>query len=172
MAAKESLALFLIGAPGAGKSETLTRAHDDLDASGIQSAAIDTDELARSYPPIGLERQIDHVRYLARSYVEARDRRCCSSQRLWRAMLELERWLPALEVDRQVVVHLVASAPTLERRVREREPEGWAGLPELVEAARRLGGLRFARTDHELDTEMHNRDEIAQSVAEILNCPI
>lgn len=171
MAAKESLALFLIGAPGAGKSETLTRAHDDLDASGIQSAAIDTDELARSYPPIGLERQIDHVRYLARSYVESGQTLLLVAATV-ESDAELERWLPALEVDRQVVVHLVASAPTLERRVREREPEGWAGLPELVEAARRLGGLRFARTDHELDTEMHNRDEIAQSVAEILNCPI
>ncbi len=161
--AEASLALLLIGAPGAGKSTTLTRVHDDLEAKGIQSAAIDTDELARSYPPIGLDRHLEHARALATSYLDVGHRLV-----LVAATVEsnegLGHWLNALDVDRHVVVHLVAGAEALEARVSERESPDWAGLAELLQSARRLAPLRFDRTDAELDTTASAPAEIADAV--------
>ncbi len=164
MAAASTLALLLIGAPGAGKSEALTRVHDEFDEQGTQSAAIDTDELARSCPPISLERHLDHLRSLANSYLAAGQSLLLVAATI-ESDEELSQWLAALDVDRHVVVHLVASPPTLEARIREREPTGWRGLPELLASAARLADLRFPQTDLELSTEEHGPESIARAIA-------
>jgi len=68
MVAESPFVLLLTGTPGAGKSEALTQVHENLGADGIESAAIDTDELARSYPPIDFDRHLAHLKAIAESF--------------------------------------------------------------------------------------------------------
>jgi hypothetical protein len=163
MEGKAPLVLLLIGAPGAGKSETLTRLHDDLGAAGIDSAAIDADELARSYPAIDEERQLAHLQALAGSF-----RRAGHDLLLIAATAEsednLRAWFDAAGAHRRCVVHLIASPAALEERIRSREPAGWFGLPELVERTRRLASVRFADADLELNTETQGPEKVATSI--------
>ena len=66
--AEHPFVLLVTGAPGAGKSEAMTRVHDNLADDGIDSAAIDVDQLARSYPPIDQDRHLAHLRALSESF--------------------------------------------------------------------------------------------------------
>ena len=155
--------LLVTGAPGVGKSETLTRVHDALGTEGVESAAIDTDELARSYPATERERQLAHLRALSESY-----RQAGLELLLVAATAESEPDLLALleasGADQCLVIHLIASPRTLEERVQMREPAGWFGLPALIDSASQLADVRFAKTDLEISTEKHRPDEVAASV--------
>ena len=161
--AESSFVLLLTGAPGAGKSEALTRVQDTLGADGIGSAAMDTDELARSYPPIDFDRHLAHLKALAGSF-----RQAGHDLLLVAATAEsdeqLRAWLDAAGGERSCVVHLIAGPATLEERLCGREPADWFGLPELVESAKRLASIRFVDTDFELDTEKHGPEETAASI--------
>jgi hypothetical protein len=46
--------------------------------------------------------------------------------------------LDAVAADTVFVISLTARPPTLERRIRAREPAGWSGLDDLVAASARL----------------------------------
>jgi hypothetical protein len=160
MTAESPFVLLLIGAPGAGKSETMTRVHDNLADDGIESAAIDVDQLARSYPPIDRNRHLTHVSALSESYLQL------GHQLLFVAATvesddELRAWLQAAGAGRRYVVHLVAGLATLEKRLLKREPTDWSGMPGLMELARHLCSMRFDDTDLELDTENRALEEVA-----------
>jgi gluconate kinase len=164
METREPFVLLVTGAPGVGKSETLTRVHDNLGADGIDSAAIDVDELARSYPATDEDRHLAHLRALAKSF-----RQAGHELLLVAATAEsddgLRAWLEAAGAERRrCVVHLIASPATLEERVRRREAAEWFGLPELLESARRLAAMRFADTDLELNTGKQGPGEVAASI--------
>ena len=161
--AENPFVLLLTGAPGAGKSEAMTRVHDSLADAGIDSAAIDVDQLARSYPPIDQDRHLAHLSALSESF------RQMGHQLLVVAAAaesndELRAWLEAAGAERRYVVHLIATPATLERRLLERENLEWSGMPELLESARRLSSVRFDDADLELDTESLARDEVAASI--------
>ena len=65
---------------------------------------------------------------------------------------------------RRYVVHLIAGPATIERRLLERENLEWSGMPELLEAARRMSSVRFDDADLELDTENLTPEEVAASI--------
>ena len=163
MVAESPFMLLLIGAPGAGKSEALTQLQDSLGAGGLDSAAIDTDELARSYPSIDFDRHLAHLEALAGSF-----RQAGHDLLLVAATAEsdeqLRAWLDAAGGERSCVVHLIAGPATLEERLRGREPADWFGFPELLESAKRLASIRFVDTDFELDTEKQEPEETAASI--------
>ncbi len=161
--AENSFVLLLTGAPGAGKSEAMTRAHDNLADGGVDSAAIDVDELARSYPPVDQDRHLAHLSALSESF------RQMGHELLVVAAAaesddELRAWLEAAGAERRYVVHLIAGPATIERRLLERENLEWSGMPELLEAARRMSSVRFDDADLELDTENLTPEEVAASI--------
>lgn len=131
------LAVVITGPPGAGKSEVAACLHDSLGEAGVDAALVESDEVARSYPPIGRERSIEHLRMLAESYGE-----------LGCAVLIVTATLEDDEHRRAVVaatgaaeitlVRLGADPMTLRDRILAREPPGWEGLPNLLNASRRL----------------------------------
>ena len=155
--------LLLTGAPGAGKSEALTRVHDNLGADGIDSVAIDADELARSYPPIEIDRQLGHVAVLSKSFQRAGHELLLVAATA-ESDEQLRAWLEAAGAERQCVVHLIAGPAALEQRLREREPADWIGFSQLLESARRLAAMRFVDADVELDAEKRKPEEIAASI--------
>jgi predicted kinase len=130
-------AVLLTGPPGAGKSEVASSLHDSLGESGVDAAMIEVDALERSYAPIDRERSIGHLEMLARSYREVG-----SELLIVTATIEDDDHrlaaLDAIGAERTTIVRLEADPETLRERILAREPPGWEGLPELLNASRRL----------------------------------
>ena len=131
------LAVLITGPPGAGKSEVASSLHDSLGESGVDAAMIEVDALERSYPPIDRERSIGHLEMLARSYA-----RWAAGLLIVTATIEDDDYmlaaLAAIGADETLLVRLEADPETLRDRILAREPPGWDGLPELLNASRSL----------------------------------
>jgi hypothetical protein len=132
-------AVVITGPPGAGKSEVASYLHDILGDEGIDAALVECDALERSYPALERERSISHLRMLASSY-----RDVGSEVLLVTATIEgdehLRLVLDALDAPEHLLVLLHADPETMRERLLSREPPGWSGLPELLNASRRLAG--------------------------------
>lgn len=130
-------AVVLTGPPGAGKSEVGSSLHDSLGEAGIDAAMVELDQLERSRPPIDRKRSISHLTSLASSYLEVG-----AAVLIVTATPEddafLDAVLSATGADQWLVVRLEADPETLRERILAREPPGWEGLPELLNASRRL----------------------------------
>ncbi len=161
------LALVITGPPGAGKSEVAAALHDALGEAGEDVALVESDELERSYPPIERTRSIEHLRMLAGSY-----RALGTPLLLVTATLEddshREEVLAATGAERALLVRLEADSETLRERILSREPPGWQGLPELLNASRALAASiprDVGGVDLVLSTEGRRPAEVAESVA-------
>lgn len=158
-------ALLLTGPPGAGKGEVASALHDSLGEAGADAALIEVDALERSHPPIDRGRAISHLRMLAGSY-----RDLGTPILLVTATLEdddyREAALAAISAEETMVVRLEAEPDTLRERILAREPPGWGGLPDLLNASRRLAeemkGL--GGVDLVLSTEGRKPAEVAEEL--------
>ena len=159
------VAVVVTGPPGAGKSSVAAALHESLGDAGVHAAVIETDELARSYPPIARERVFSHVADLAASYREAGTDVLLVTDTI-ETDADREALLAAVAGDRHIVVRLEARPATLERRVREREPAGWSGLQGLVAASAELATSMpaLAGIDLVLSTEGRAREHVAAAV--------
>ena len=164
------LALVITGPPGAGKSEVASALHDSLGDAGEDAALVEVDALERSYPPIDRERAISHVAMLAGSY-----REIGTPLLIVTATLEdqayRESLVAATAADRVLLVRLEADPETLRDRILAREPPGWAGLPELLNASRALAASmpgELGETDLVLSTEGGQPSEVAAEVEALL----
>jgi len=159
------IGLVITGPPGAGKSSAATEFHDALGDEGIANALIEIDELERSYPAIGRERSISHLALLCASYRELRPEILTVT-----ATIEDDEYmkavLAAIGTESRFVVRLEAGPETLERRIREREPDGWSGLDELVESSSELATTMadLAEVDLVLDTEDLSVEEVVARI--------
>ncbi len=130
-------ALVLTGAPGAGKSEVASYLHDLLGDGGVDAALAEVDSLERSYPAIDRHRSLSHLSMLASSY-----RDVGSEVLIVTATIEdadhRAAVLAAAGGDDQLVVLLEADPETTRERILDREPPGWEGLPDLLNASRSL----------------------------------
>jgi len=131
------LALVLTGPPGAGKSEVASCLHDSLGEADVDAALLEVDALERSYPPLDRERSISHLATLASSY-----REIGTGLLIVTATIEDDAYRDAVfgatGADRHLLVRLEADPETLRERLLAREPPGWDGLPELLNASRAL----------------------------------
>ena len=141
----------------------MTRVHDNLADGGIDSAAIDVDQLARSYPPLDQDRHLAHLSALSESFRQLGHQLIVVAAAA-ESNEELRAWLEAAGAERWYVVHLIAAPATLERRLLERENLEWSGMPELLESARRMSAVRFDDADVELDTENLAPEEVAAAI--------
>ncbi len=130
-------AIVITGPPGAGKSEVAASLHDSLGESGADAALIEVDEMGRSHPPLERTRSVGHLRMLADSYREFG----CSIL-IVTATIEDDSHrlaiLAATGADEHLLVRLEADPVTLRDRILAREPAGWQGLPDLLNASRQL----------------------------------
>lgn len=159
-------AIVITGPPGAGKSEVAAALHDSLGDAGEDVALIASDQLERSYPPIERRRSAEHLRMLAGSY-----RELGTPLLLVTATLEddshREEVLAATAAERSLLVRLEADPETLRDRILAREPPGWEGLPELLNASRALAASmpeELSRVDLVLSTEGRQPGEVAERI--------
>jgi predicted kinase len=158
-------ALLLTGPPGAGKSEVASALHDSLGDAGEDAALIEVDALERSYPPIDRGAAVSHLAMLAGSY-----RQLGTPILLATATLEdddyREQAVRALGAERTLLVRLEADPDTLRERILAREPPGWGGLPDLLNASRRLAEEMkdLDGVDLVLSTEGRRPAEVAEEL--------
>lgn len=159
-------ALVITGPPGAGKSEVASALHDSLGDAGEDAALVEVDALERSYPPIERERAISHVAMLAGSY-----REIGTPLLIVTATLEDDAYregvLAATGAERSMVVRLEADPETLRDRILAREPPGWEGLPELLNASRALAASMpdgLSEVDLVLSTEGEQPGAVAELI--------
>ncbi len=159
------LAVLITGPPGAGKSEVASSLHDSLGESGVDAAMVEVDALERSYPPIDRERSIGHLAMLARSYREVG-----SELLIVTATIEDDDYrraaVEAIGADETMLVRLEADPETLRDRILAREPPGWEGLPELLNASRSLAASmpELADVDLVLSTEGEQPAAVAEQI--------
>jgi len=130
-------AIVITGAPGAGKSEVGSYLHDLLGEAGEDAAMIEVDAVERSYPAIDRARSLAHLEMLARSYREVG-----SAILVVTATIEdeahREAVIAATGSDRHLLVLLEADPETMRDRILDREPPGWSGMADLLNASRAL----------------------------------
>lgn len=161
------LALVITGPPGAGKSEVAAALHDALGEAGEDVALIEADELERSHPPIERARSIEHLRMLAGSYRELGTPLLLATATLEDAS-HRDEVLAATGAERTLLVRLEADLGTLRDRILAREPPGWEGLPELLNASRALAAAmpeEIGGVDLVLSTEGRQPAEVAEEIA-------
>lgn len=82
-----------------------------------------------------------------------------------------EQVLAATGAERTLLVRLEADPETLRDRILAREPPGWEGLPELLNASRALAASmpdELGGVDLVLSTEGRDPAEVAASIAAAL----
>ena len=159
-------ALILTGPPGSGKSEVAASLHDSLGEAGVDAALVEVDALNRSYPPIDRGRSIAHLEMIATSY-----RDIGTDLLVITATIEdddyREALLAAAGADGHFVVRLEADPETMRERLLAREPPGWGGLPDLLNASRRLATAMqdLGEVDLVVSTEGQQPGEVAATIA-------
>lgn len=159
------LAVLITGPPGAGKSEVASSLHDSLGDRGVDAAMVEVDALERSHPPIDRKRSIGHLEVLARSYREVG-----SDLLIVTATIEDEDYrlaaVEAIGAEETVLVRLEADPETLRDRILAREPPGWEGLPELLNASRALAASMpdLGGVDLVLSTEGEQPGAVAELI--------
>ena len=162
-------ALVLTGPPGSGKSEVAASLHDSLGDAGVDAALVEVDALERSHPPIERDRAIAHLRMMASSYREVG-----ADLLLITATLEDDEYREALiaaaGVEAHLLIRLEADPETLRERLLAREPPGWGGLPDLLNASRRLAAdmAGLDGVDVVISTEERQPGEVAAEVEVML----
>lgn len=165
-------AVVITGPPGAGKSEVAACLHDSLGEAGIDAALVESDEVARAYPPIDRDRSTEHLRMLAASY---RELGCAIL--IVTATLEDDDHrravIAATGASETLLVRFEADPMTLRDRILAREPPGWQGLADLLNASRRLAESMQALTgvDLVLSTEGEQPAAVARLIEGSLGRP-
>jgi hypothetical protein len=132
-------AVLIIGPPGAGKTAVLTMLIDALVADDVPHAAIEVEALAATHPEPTETGRLRHLRATCGLYREDGHQLLLLTEGV-ESDAHLARLLDATGAGEHFVVRLVAaSAPTLARRIVEREPAGLPGPGRVHRAAPGVG---------------------------------
>ena len=147
-------ALVLTGAPGAGKSSILDALTTLLELEGIEHGAIESEELARGFPP--LENAV-----LAEELSRALELQRRAGRRLFLVAFtaetadELRAVARATGAERVLIACLSAPADLLAARLQAREPDRWPGKAALISHARELAVLAPQLAGIDITIETH-----------------
>jgi predicted kinase len=155
-------AVVVIGPPGSGKTAVLTALHDLLADDHISHAVVEVEAVAWASPPVADEQSFRHLATIRSMYADAGYPLilCGATVTSAQYMSEL---LGALAADDRLVVRLEAAPGTLQKRIVEREPPGWSGLPRLLHAANEIAAT--SRLLEDIDIVCSTDDTTPLSVA-------
>lgn len=162
-------AVFVTGAPGAGKTTTLTALSDALVDERIPHASGDVDELAWAYPFPDLGGRCEHLRVWAEAHRAAGSDLLLVAEAI-ESPAHVHALLAAVGADGHLLVSLTAPLDTLRERIAAREPPGWHGLERLLgeteplaRVAAELGGVHLV-----VDTTTATTPEVAGRIRDEL----
>ena len=161
--------LLLTGPPGAGKTTVLTALMGLLEADDVSYAALEVEALSLVHPWPDDDAAFAHLEFAAKSF-QARGYPLL----LVSATIEdddyLRRLLDSLPRGDVVFVRLDAPPDLLRKRLTEREPPDWVGLPRLLDAtgelARSIASL--PSVDIVLSTVNAEPRELAAAICEAI----
>ena len=151
--------------PASGRPTVLTALADWLTDDGVPHAALDVEALVWAHPAPSEDQR---SRQLAAAC--ALHREDGHSLLLIAETLESDHDVARLRAaagdEEYLLVRLEAAGPTLARRIIQREPAGWSGLPALVERSEALAGSMPALrgVDLVLSTEGERPDAVAERI--------
>ena len=157
-------AVVISGAPGSGKTATLTALADALAGAEIPFAAIDVDEVAWAYP---FPDDADRFGYLGGAWQA--HRRAGQELVLVGEVVEtpeaLRMLLAAVDAEDHLLVRLEAALPTLRGRITSREPADWFGLDHLLGLAEQSAAFTgLDGTQLVVNTEELRPEEVAERI--------
>jgi len=157
-------AVVISGAPGSGKTATLTALADALAGAEIAHAAIDVDEVAWAYPHPD---DAGRFEYLCGAWQA--HRRAGQELVLVGEVVEtpeaLRMLLEAVDAEDHLLVRLDAALPTLRGRITSREPADWFGLDHLLGLAEQSAAFTGLDGTHlVVNTEELRPEEVAERI--------
>jgi chloramphenicol 3-O-phosphotransferase len=157
--------VLLTGPPGAGKTVTLLALSDALIDDDIAHAAVDVDEVAWAYPFPSLELRCEHLRAWSAVHLDAGHELLLVSEVL-ESPTHMREVLAALSSHDHLLVSLDSPTATMRRRVIAREPEGWSGLPRMLDEIPKLRAAIAELPDVHLvlDSEGMEPPELARRI--------
>jgi cytidylate kinase len=161
----DTLAVFLIGAPGAGKTSLLESLSQLLELEGVSHGALESEQLSFGWPLLGARAWIPQLEGVLRLQREAGRSTFLISATPEREA-ELEELVVAARADATLVVCLRVAPAVAAARVAAREPESWPGRARLIERAGELAERveHFSGIDLALDSETSSPAEMAAEI--------
>jgi GTPase SAR1 family protein len=132
-----TLALLLIGAPGAGKSSTLEALGSELERAEIPYGSIESEQLSMGWPLLPATTWIPTLSTILHRQVEA-GRTLFLITATPESPSELTQLQSSIPASTLHTVCLVAPADTVASRLDTREPDTWPGKQRLILHARDL----------------------------------
>lgn len=126
-------ALVVTGPPGSGKTTLLTALQNALADDGISHAVIEVEALSWAHPFPSDDQAFLHLAALRQMYENAGYGLILCGATVT-SPAYMDGLLAALRADERLVVRLEADPVVLRRRIVEREPPSWSGLPSLLAA--------------------------------------
>jgi chloramphenicol 3-O-phosphotransferase len=161
--------LFLIGAPGAGKTSVLEALTTLLEIDGLEYGSLESETLSQGSPllpasewapqlqaVVALQRGAGRKLFLITATPETAD--------------DLRLLIDATGAERMLVVCLSAPAETVSARVAGREPDRWPGKQRLIAHARQLAHTipELDGIDLILDTTARRPDDLACDIRDAM----
>jgi hypothetical protein len=157
-------AVVISGAPGSGKTATLTALADALTGAEVAHAAIDVDEVAWAYPFPDDAQRFEYLRGAWQAHRRAGQEVVLVSE-VVETPEALRMLLDAVGAEDHLLVRLEAALPTLRERIVAREPADWFGLDHLLGLAERSAAFTGLEGTHlVLNTEELGPGEVAERI--------
>jgi broad-specificity NMP kinase len=162
-------AVLITGAPGAGKSSVLEALGTQLEIEGVEHGAIESEELTRGVPPLGIGPLAEQLRSVLALQQEA-GRRLFLIAFTAETASQLRDVLAATGAQRTLVVCLRAPTEVLAERVAAREPDRWPGKQGLIAHARALAAVtaRIEGVDATFETAGRDAADVAGEVLALM----